>query len=138
MCLGCPKHQGPLLGAILHRKRPGDSHAINSSHRISDLERIEAAQDLARIIGWLHTRAGEQSHSKRTCQHAVATHERPTCGSSPMRETRLSGCQRPSLAQIIPLLYLHRSPLSGTQAGSVRSSYVFLCSRGQKRRLNPP
>ena len=44
--------------------------------------------------------------------------------------------RRPSLAQSIPLLYLYRSPLSGTRAGSVRSSYVFLCSRGQKKRLN--
>ena len=88
-----------------------------------------------RIMGWLHG-AGEQLHPKRKWQHTVATHERPKSGSSPKHET--PACGALPLGQIMPLVCLHQSPSSGAPAGSSSSRSVYLCSRGQKRRSNPP
>ena len=110
---GCPKHQGPLLGATLHRRNgPGQSCKLVDNAHTSQTHLFDArvphnirnaqcsaynrthlrknASNPPRIMGWLH-RAGEQSHPKRKWQHTVATHERPTSGSSPKHETLACG-----------------------------------------------
>ena len=110
---GCPKHQGPLLGATLHRRNgPGQSCTLVDNATTSQTHSFDArvphnirnaqssaydrthlsknASNPPRIMGWLH-RAGEQSHPKRKWQHTVATHERPKSGSSPKHETPACG-----------------------------------------------
>ena len=91
MCLGCPKHQGPLLGATLHRRNgPGQSCKLVDNAHTSQTHLFDArvphnirnaqcsaynrthlrknASNPPRIMGWLH-RAGEQSHPMRKWQH---------------------------------------------------------------------
>ena len=155
---GCPKHQGPILGATLHRRNgPGQScklvdnattsqthsfdarvpHNIRNAHNVPHTTaRISARTHQIHPGSW----AGSTELASNRIRSAsgstlVATHERPRSGSSPKHETL--ACGPPPLAQNMPPVCLYQSPSSGAPASSSSSSSVFLCSCGQNTRSNP-
>ena len=154
---GCPKHQGPLLGATLHRRNgPGQSCKLVDNAHTSQTHLFDArvphnirsaqcsaynrthlrknASNPPRIMGWLH-RTGEQSHPKRNWQHTC----RNTRTTNERKQPKAcnTGLRTPPLAQNMPPRCLYQSPSSGAPASSSSLRSVYLCNRGQNRRSNP-
>ena len=99
-------------------------HTTSKTHNIPHtIARISARTHQSRPGSWPGSTglASEQLHPKRKWQHTVATHERPTSGSSPKHETLACALRTPPLAQNMPPVCLHQSPSSGAPASTSSS-----------------
>jgi hypothetical protein len=134
---GCPKHQGPLLGATLHRRNgPGQScklvdnaHTITSQTHLFDA-RVPHNILCAQCSAYNRTHLAARTHQihpgswagstelasnrirSATGSTLFATHERPTSGSSPKHATLACG-PPPSRKTCLQCAFFYQSPSSG-------------------------